>query len=512
MKLINPNQNFKVLDCTLRDGGYYNKWNFNQSFVKNYLLTQQKLNTDIVEIGFRKFFKEENKNELGEYLYSNEDTLKKIKIVNYKFKVSVMIDLSDYCTQVNLRKLDVLFTKKYLKYVSMVRIACSYEDKKFLINLIKKLNSLGFKVCVNLMKFTILDNTKIYNFFNNLKNYDIDYFYLADSFGNCTPSKLSSISKYLLKKKINLNKFGFHAHDNMGLAKKNSLTAIKNGFSIVDTSSMGMGRGAGNLKLEELLGNRLDTKAKLLALKNFNKKFMLPLKKKFKWGSNSMYKFSAKNIIHPTYVQRLQDEKKFQQKDIKQIMNFLKKENASKFDTNIFDNFYLDTKKINEPKKFFPKFKKAIIFGDNISVKENISHPRENYLLCSLNLLKNISMRDIDCIFQCNPYRYFTENFLIRKTGKTLIQPNFISQSRINRNENKTFYYNIYKSLNPNISKEGCGYIKNFVLFYALSFLIKNNFHKIKIFGVEKKPQNIKIISDIVYLIKKKNLKTSIIY
>ena len=50
-------QNFNILDCTLRDGGYYNKWNFSYGFVKNYLVTQNKIGTDIVEIGFRNYLK-----------------------------------------------------------------------------------------------------------------------------------------------------------------------------------------------------------------------------------------------------------------------------------------------------------------------------------------------------------------------------------------------------------------------------------------------------------------------
>ena len=50
-------QNFNVLDCTLRDGGYYNKWNFSNSFIRNYLTTQNKISSDIIEIGFRKLSK-----------------------------------------------------------------------------------------------------------------------------------------------------------------------------------------------------------------------------------------------------------------------------------------------------------------------------------------------------------------------------------------------------------------------------------------------------------------------
>ena len=50
-------QNFNVLDCTLRDGGYYNKWNFSNNFIRNYLTTQNKISSDIIEIGFRKLSK-----------------------------------------------------------------------------------------------------------------------------------------------------------------------------------------------------------------------------------------------------------------------------------------------------------------------------------------------------------------------------------------------------------------------------------------------------------------------
>ena len=52
--------NFKVLDCTIRDGGYYNNWDFSNQFAKNYLNTLSKINIDYVEIGFRKPVEKKN--------------------------------------------------------------------------------------------------------------------------------------------------------------------------------------------------------------------------------------------------------------------------------------------------------------------------------------------------------------------------------------------------------------------------------------------------------------------
>ena len=507
-------QNFNILDCTLRDGGYYSKWNFSNSFVRNYLATQNKISTDIIEIGFRKLSKNEKNNEFGNYLFSNRSILKKININKNNFKVSVMIDLSDYLDDKNYKNLDKLFNSEYRKYVSIVRIACSYEEIYFLPKIIKKIDSLGFKICVNLMKFTLLNNLQIYNYFYSLKKLPIDFFYLADSFGNCTPIRLANLCEYLIKKKINIKKFGFHAHDNLGLALKNSVTAIKYGFCIIDTSVMGMGRGAGNLKLEDLIKYTIDSKPKLAKIKNFNNKFMKPLKRKFNWGSNSIYKFSAKNSIHPTYVQRLLDEKKFKLNDITQIMNFLKKERASKYDTRVFDDFFLKKVEVIKKNDFLTNYKKAIICvdNDNDNKKKLIKNFDDSYLKCSLNLLKKTPMKHIDCIFQCNPFRIFTEFSLISSLKKIIVTPAQNFASKKNQSKKNIYFYNILKSSKPSIKSTMCTYNKNFALYYALSFLVSNKFEEIKILDIEHTVQNNKIINDIKLIIKNSSLNTKILY
>ena len=44
---------YNILDCTLRDGGYYNNWNFNIDLINRYLKVMSDINIDFVEIGFR---------------------------------------------------------------------------------------------------------------------------------------------------------------------------------------------------------------------------------------------------------------------------------------------------------------------------------------------------------------------------------------------------------------------------------------------------------------------------
>ena len=47
MKTIN------ILDCTLRDGGYYNNWDFPKTLVNEYLKAVSESGIRNVEIGFR---------------------------------------------------------------------------------------------------------------------------------------------------------------------------------------------------------------------------------------------------------------------------------------------------------------------------------------------------------------------------------------------------------------------------------------------------------------------------
>jgi len=49
------NYKMKILDCTLRDGGYYNNWEFNRELINEYLKVMNNLEIDFVEIGFRFF-------------------------------------------------------------------------------------------------------------------------------------------------------------------------------------------------------------------------------------------------------------------------------------------------------------------------------------------------------------------------------------------------------------------------------------------------------------------------
>ena len=46
-------KNIKLLDCTLRDGGYYNRWDFSKNLISDYLSCMKDCSVDYIELGFR---------------------------------------------------------------------------------------------------------------------------------------------------------------------------------------------------------------------------------------------------------------------------------------------------------------------------------------------------------------------------------------------------------------------------------------------------------------------------
>ena len=84
-----------------------------------------------------------------------------------------------------------------------------------------------------------------------MEHYGADGIVLMDSAGFSTP-RLVREKVRRLNRELR-GKVGFHAHNNLGLAIANTLTAVESGATIVDGCAKGFGAGAGNAQLETLV-------------------------------------------------------------------------------------------------------------------------------------------------------------------------------------------------------------------------------------------------------------------
>ena len=81
----------KILDCTLRDGGYYNSWDFSKELIEDYLQAMSAAKIEYVELGFR-FLKKDI--YLGPCAYTTPSFLETLNIPK-DLKIGIMINAKD---------------------------------------------------------------------------------------------------------------------------------------------------------------------------------------------------------------------------------------------------------------------------------------------------------------------------------------------------------------------------------------------------------------------------------
>jgi 4-hydroxy 2-oxovalerate aldolase len=278
----------KILDCTLRDGGYYTNWDFDSDSVETYIESFNHLPVDYLEIGYRS---NPMKEYLGEFFYLPEYVLKGIRGKSNK-KLAVILNEKD------IRANDANSLLKPCKpYLDMVRIAVAPDNFERALKLGEAVKKLGFEVSFNVMYMSEWENEP--ELMSLIPNVDgiVDYFYLVDSFGGVFPKDVKR-SIDLVKSKTDV-KLGFHGHNNLEMALSNTLMAIEEGVDIVDATITGMGRGAGNLKMELLL-TVLNSQGKVDLEYNWLSKVtdvFSELQKQYDWGTNLPYMVSGANSI-----------------------------------------------------------------------------------------------------------------------------------------------------------------------------------------------------------------------
>ncbi|RVT99801.1 hypothetical protein EOD41_15275 [Mucilaginibacter limnophilus] len=279
---------FKILDCTLRDGGYYTNWDFDTAQVDTYIQSLNRLPVEYIELGYRSH---PMKAYHGKYFYCPVYELERIKKLSNK-KLAVILNEKEVSAQ-NVG--DLLQPCSGL--VDLVRIAVTPQNLGNSLALAEKIKTVGFEVALNVMYMSKWPQQN--NLPTNLKQLDglADYFYMVDSYGGVYPEDVKQT--IAMVREHTLCKIGFHGHNNLELALINTLSAIDNGADIVDATILGMGRGAGNLKTELLL-SVLNTKHQLQvdfnALGNAVDCFE-PLLQKHQWGTNVPYMISGTNSL-----------------------------------------------------------------------------------------------------------------------------------------------------------------------------------------------------------------------
>jgi 4-hydroxy 2-oxovalerate aldolase len=280
---------FEILDCTLRDGGYYTDWDFSDDLVEKYFESMQLLPVDILEIGYRST---PQSGYMGKYFYFPDFVIEKVAQMNRVKQLSLMFNEKSTRPE----HLDVLIGG--LKpVISLIRLAVNPENFERAIVLAEAIKSRGLDVALNVMYMSKYATDEVFLKKLNQVNGLVTYLYLVDSYGGLLPSQVTSLVE-LVKSCVDV-KVGYHGHNNLELAFANALAAITAGCDIVDATILGAGRGPGNLRTELLLTYMASNE-----MVNFDFNVLsslveswIPLYEECKWGTNLPYMVSGANSL-----------------------------------------------------------------------------------------------------------------------------------------------------------------------------------------------------------------------
>ncbi len=327
-------KSFSILDCTIRDGGYYNKWQFDKTLVKNMIMALSTSGVDIVELGYKAPVSHKAEGFEGLFRYCNESQLLFLKDCPVNF--ACMLDVKEFIREdqtVNFDLLETCIVERKNSLFQWVRLAVYNNYYSQAIEIGKKLKSSGYYVSINLMGISLLTEEDIKQTLTITTKDSLDVFYIADSYGNLMTNDI--VKLITLIRKHYSGKIGIHTHDNMGLAFANTITAIENGVDYIDSSIIGMGRGAGNLKTEQILLYSFlklkEEKRNPYNLMDIIDSYFLNLHKQYRWGWDYTYMLSALQNIHPAYCQELRSGNQYSKEQVSFIFNELESSKKSAY-------------------------------------------------------------------------------------------------------------------------------------------------------------------------------------
>ncbi len=295
----------KVLDCTIRDGGLINNYQFSESFVKAVYAAVADAGVDIIELGKKLVESDEYpRSKFGPWNYCDEELLKRI-VGSYKGsshpQVAVMFDIGRIDLKGMVAKKD--------SPVDMIRTACYVPQIDKALDAVKRSKDQGYQTSLNIMAVSAAIETELNEALEDVsKAPEVDCLYLVDTYGAFYSEQITYYLE-LYKKYVPVAKLGFHGHNNIQLAYANTQQCIIEGVNMLDATINGMGRGAGNCPLELLLGFLKNPKFNVLPIFKVIQEQFVPLRKEMEWGFNDIYCISGLLNQHPRDAIKWREDK-----------------------------------------------------------------------------------------------------------------------------------------------------------------------------------------------------------
>ncbi len=327
--------NIRILDCTLRDGGYCNNWKFEKKNIVKIIHNLSEAGIDIIECGFltdhtphdNNITKHDKLEEFSQY-FKRQGNQKFVCMINYgEYEAA---NLPEY----------------HEGLIDGIRVAFHKDNMVKALEVCKEIGNKGYLVFVQPMLSLNYTDEEFLELISRCNEFTPYAFYIVDSFGVMKRKDLIRLFHLVdrnLKQDIDI---GYHCHNNLQMAYSNAQTFVDGNLRrnlIIDSSIYGMGRGGGNLNTElfvdylnENYGKNYVLKPLLITIDKVISRFYPDNP----WGYSLPNYLSAVNNCHPSYAGFLEEKKMLTVDGMDEIFKMISPDKANTYDPQYIQNLY----------------------------------------------------------------------------------------------------------------------------------------------------------------------------
>lgn len=402
-----------LLDCTLRDGGYVNDWNFGHSVITGTYRRLDLAGVDYIEVGF---LDDRREFDINKSIQPNTECFNKV-FYGVKKSHAIPVAMIDYgtCDISNIQPKDETF-------IEGIRVIFKKEKIDQALPFCKAIKERGYKLFIQAISITAYSDLEMLEYIQKINIVKPYAFSIVDTYGLLDNRKLTNYFNLLNNNLDSEIRIGYHAHNNFQLAFSNSIKFLALETKrpiIVDSTVYGMGKSAGNCA-SELIGLHLNQKyEKNYDIDQFLEIFDTDLSAVYQrhyWGYKYNFYISAMQNCHPNYVQYLLDKKTLSVSSVNEILNKIPTEKKLLYDKGFIEEAYIqyqsksidDTAAIHSLHDSFAG-KRIVLLGPGKSLQADGDRIRD-YICQTGALAISVNfepvMFDCEYVFLSNAKRY----------------------------------------------------------------------------------------------------------
>ncbi len=425
--------NIKILDCTLRDGGFVNDWNFGKYSINNIFARLLKSNIDIIEIGM---LNDKREFDINRTICPRTEDFNKIITVECK-------TLSEIVAMVILGECDIKNIGLCCDtIIDGIRIVFKKSDIEKGYQYASAVKERGYKIYIQPASVTDYSASELIQMINRFSNLEPEAIYIVDTYGLIEKKELLEIFNVF---KCNLPKsiaIGYHAHNNLNIAYSNTveLMSISEDCNLfVDTSVYGMGKNAGNTNTElviDFINRNIEEKYDLSQVLEVLEQEIKKIKDKFEWGYSFKHFISGTNRCHPQYVEKLLGKNTLSINHVNKILSKIDKNLKTTFNAQLLDKLYdeyisefsVDESDLNKFQSLIKNREILIICPGSSIVNEREKIDKfineNNPLIIGANFVTDLENLTMDVAFFSNNKRYNQANYIKNNKFKIVATSN----------------------------------------------------------------------------------------